>query len=150
MIEDAPVDAEWSAFDVVASFHVVEHVSSPVRFVEELARRLKPGGLLVIETPDIGSAPFRLFGTRWRQFIPEHLYFFDRRTLARLLEGRGFRIREIRSIGKYASVPLILNRLGRQVPLLRRAGALRVPGTMKVNPRDILIALAVREPLDGG
>jgi 2-polyprenyl-3-methyl-5-hydroxy-6-metoxy-1,4-benzoquinol methylase len=149
VVEDAPHDAEWTGFDVVAALHVIEHVRSPAQFVGELSRRLRPGGLLVIETPDIGSAPFRWLGPRWRQFIPEHYYFFDRSTLARLLGERGFALRDLRSIGKHASLGLVMNRLGRQFPFLGGVGWLRIPGTVRVNPRDILIGLAVREPSGG-
>jgi 2-polyprenyl-3-methyl-5-hydroxy-6-metoxy-1,4-benzoquinol methylase len=145
LVADAPMNGDWTGFDVVVSFHVIEHVSSPMAFVRDLASRLKPGGLLVLETPDIGSMPFRIWGARWRQFIPEHYYFFDRMTLGRLIEGNGFRITQMSHIGKHASIGLILNRLGRQIPFMRRAGALDLPGTIRINPRDILLAMAVRK-----
>jgi hypothetical protein len=48
-------------------------------------------------------------------------------------------------IGKHASIGLILNRLGRRIPFMRRAGALLLPGTIRINPRDILLAMAVRK-----
>src|SRR5262249_3865034 len=66
-----------SGYDVAASFHVIEHTDSPRRFLEAIAARVRPGGLVVIETPNIHSLPFRLLGSRWRQFIPEHYFFFD-------------------------------------------------------------------------
>ena len=62
----------WNDFDVVASFHVIEHVHSPRSFIHAAAARLKPGGLLAIETPNIDSLPFKVFKSSWRQFIPEH------------------------------------------------------------------------------
>lgn len=143
-IEDLPRDAAWMDFDAAASFHVLEHVDSPVRFVGDVGRRLRPGGLLVLETPDIGSAHYRFFGARWRQFIPEHYFFFDKGTLTRLLETCGFRVVRLEHVGKHATLGLFLNRLGRQFPFLRRAGRLRVPGTIRINPRDVLLALAIR------
>ncbi len=145
-IEDLPSSEAWTDFDVAVSFHVLEHVDSPSRFVRDIGRRLRRGGRLVLETPDIGSAHYRLFGSRWRQFIPEHYYFFDRTTLGRLLETHGFRVVRLQHVGKHATLGLFLNRLGRQVPFLRRAGGVRVPGTIRLNPRDVLLALAVRQP----
>jgi 2-polyprenyl-3-methyl-5-hydroxy-6-metoxy-1,4-benzoquinol methylase len=144
-IEDVPDDESWMGFDVAASFHVIEHVDSPSSFVRSIVERLRPGGLLVLETPDIGSTPYRLLGARWRQFIPEHYYFFDRSTLTRLLETNGLRIIGLEHVGKHASLGLLLNRIGRQIPLLQNAGFVRVPGTIRINPRDILLALAVRQ-----
>src|SRR5437867_3442080 len=109
VIENVP----WSNFDVAASFHVIEHVDSPTRFVRAIGERLKPGGVLVLETPDIGSLPYRVMKARWRQFIPEHYFFFTRRTMAKLLAESGFTVSRITRIGKHASVALIMNRLSR-------------------------------------
>jgi 2-polyprenyl-3-methyl-5-hydroxy-6-metoxy-1,4-benzoquinol methylase len=44
-----------AAFDVVTLWDVLEHTPDPRRVIEECQRLLKPGGLLVINYPDIGS-----------------------------------------------------------------------------------------------
>ncbi len=41
-----------SGFDTVVSFETIEHVEDPARFVAECARVLRPGGLLVVSTPN--------------------------------------------------------------------------------------------------
>jgi len=41
-----------ASMDFVIACHVIEHVANPGRFVEELVRLLRPGGLLVIAAPD--------------------------------------------------------------------------------------------------
>jgi len=140
----------WHDFDVVASFHVIEHVDSPKRFVAAMAERIKPGGLLVLETPDIDSLPFRMMKAKWRQFIPEHYYFFDQTTMTRLLTDNGFKVERIVRIGKHASAALVLNRLSRYLPFLRplednaeRLGISRL--TFRVNPLDIMLVFAVRK-----
>lgn len=133
----------WSGFDVVASFHVIEHVDSPRSFIAAAAQKLKPGGLLVIETPNIDSLPFKILKSRWRQFIPEHYFFFDPRTMAQLLSHNGLRVDQTISIGKYASVDLILNRLSRYVPWLPHLdGFSRL--TFRVNPLDIMLLFATK------
>ncbi|MFO0951442.1 MAG: methyltransferase domain-containing protein [Isosphaeraceae bacterium] len=40
------------SFDVVAAVETIEHVDGPRRFVRELARQVKPGGWLVVTTPN--------------------------------------------------------------------------------------------------
>jgi SAM-dependent methyltransferase len=42
-------------FDAVAMFDVLEHLPSPVDYIREVHRILKPGGVLVVETPNIGG-----------------------------------------------------------------------------------------------
>jgi 2-polyprenyl-3-methyl-5-hydroxy-6-metoxy-1,4-benzoquinol methylase len=137
-------DSSWSNFDVAVSFHVIEHVDSPTVFLESLARRLRSGGLLVIETPDIGGWPYRLFGSHWRQFIPGHYYFFDQPTLARLLDKCGFDLVSLDRVGKYASPALVATRLGRRIPFVRPLARWVPSLAFRVNPGDIMLAIAVR------
>lgn len=99
--------------DVAVSYHVIEHVPSPRAELRELHRVLTPGGWLVMETPNIANLWYRLLGARWRQFIPDHLYFFTPQTFTRLCEESGFEVRELRSVGKSMSMRLFINRLGR-------------------------------------
>jgi SAM-dependent methyltransferase len=100
-------------FDAAAMYHVIEHVPSPRLELRELRRIIKPGGWLVLETPNIANIWYRLLGARWRQFIPDHIFFFTPRTLARLCESSGFEVRELRRVGKAMSMRLFINRLGR-------------------------------------
>jgi 2-polyprenyl-3-methyl-5-hydroxy-6-metoxy-1,4-benzoquinol methylase len=134
----------WRDFDVVASFHVIEHVDSPSSFISAAAERLKPGGLLVIETPNISSFPFKLLKSKWRQFIPEHYFFFDPKTISLLLETHGLSVRTVENIGKYASIGLILNRLSRYLPWLPDLNGIGGV-TFRVNPMDIMLVCATKK-----
>jgi len=133
----------WSGFDVVASFHVIEHVDSPRSFIDAAAKRLKPGGLLVIETPNIDSTPFKLLKSKWRQFIPEHYFFFTPDTLSAVLSDHGLKVESVQTIGKYASVELIVNRLSRYMHWLPNLNGVS-HFTFRVNPRDIMIVFATK------
>lgn len=44
-----------AAYDVITVSHVIEHVSSPIKFLEELSLLLNHRGLLYIETPNFDS-----------------------------------------------------------------------------------------------
>lgn len=100
-------------FDVAALYHVIEHFPSPRAEMAELHRIVKPGGWLVIETPNIANIWFRLLGARWRQFIPDHIYFFTPHTLTRLCDEAGFEVVELRNVGKLMSMRLFISRIGR-------------------------------------
>jgi SAM-dependent methyltransferase len=147
-IHEGVVETEpGSNYDVAASFHVIEHTDSPRRFLEAIAQRLRSGGRVVLETPDIGSLPFRLLQKRWRQFIPEHYFFFDKTTMKKLLEDCGFTIEHIGRIGKYASLTLLANRLSRYWGAFRYLESLSAHWplsklTVEINPLDILIVVA--------
>ena len=47
-----PVEQLDGRFDLVTSMEVIEHVAEPGAFLKALARRLAPGGLLVMSTPN--------------------------------------------------------------------------------------------------
>lgn len=100
-------------FDVAALYHVIEHFPSPRAELIELHKVIKPGGWLTIETPNIANLWFRLLGARWRQFIPDHIFFFTPQTMTRMCEESGFEIVELCSAGKLMSVRLLISRIGR-------------------------------------
>lgn len=103
-VESLPADL---SFDCIIATHVIEHVYEPVKFVEQLARRLKPGGAVMLAAPDMGSPLRRLMGHRWPSFkVPEHILYFDERTLARLMEQAG--LMTIRRVPYPHAFPLAL------------------------------------------
>lgn len=52
------------AFDAVVSIEGIEHIERPYDFVRECRRVLKPGGTLIVTTPNISS-----LRSRWRWFL---------------------------------------------------------------------------------
>lgn len=69
-------------FDVVTLRHVIEHVYDPINFLRECRRVLKPGGKLVLLTPNINSFCHKMFKQSWRGVeVPRHLMLFSLPTL---------------------------------------------------------------------
>jgi 2-polyprenyl-3-methyl-5-hydroxy-6-metoxy-1,4-benzoquinol methylase len=87
--EDVNLDR---TFEVVNLTHVIEHVSDPRLVVRKAFNALKPGGLLVLETPNVGAVEWPLFkdGAWGAYHIPRHWYLFDRATIRQLGEAEGF------------------------------------------------------------
>lgn len=114
------VPLEVGSFEVVAAWHVLEHQPDPVAFLCEMARYVRPGGLLAIEVPNWNSTDRRQRGADWDQLcIHEHLVHFTPRSLRRTMRGAGLRPR-VRTVTVTRAAPLT-DRLGRGFALLATA-----------------------------
>lgn len=89
-LQDAGFAGE--SFDCVTMWDVLEHVTDPVEHMLEVRRVLAPDGLVVIGTPDLGHLMPRLKREHWRHLKPgEHVFYFRRSSIGRLLNQTGFR-----------------------------------------------------------
>jgi SAM-dependent methyltransferase len=80
-------------FDVVTSFHVLEHVPDPVAAVRRMLEWLDRDGLLVLEVPNAGGLGARLFGRAWSGLeLPRHLSQFTPETIERVVTRAGGRV----------------------------------------------------------
>lgn len=95
--------------DVAVMWDVIEHLERPDFFLQKIADCSRPGGVLCLTTGDIGSFVARRRGRKWRMIHPpSHLHYFDRETIARLLDRCGFEVLEIKAIGVARSIRQIL------------------------------------------
>ena len=84
------VTLESGQFDIVHSCHTIEHLADPMRALKDHARCLKPGGILVMDAPNLALVGGDDILEEW--FIDKHLYHFTARTLSRMIEAAGFTI----------------------------------------------------------
>ncbi len=99
-------------FDVIAMFHVMEHLTRPMESLLDLRRILKDTGLLAIEIPIIDTLFPMTMGRRHRHYIFDHTLFLSRKNAAEFLHKAGFKI-------------LHTELTGRRIRLARIAWALR-------------------------
>jgi len=78
-------------FDCILLVSVIEHVHNPVDYLRALRERLRPGGKVVVATPNVDSIFRRLLGARWPAFqvVPEHVSFYNGPTLSALMTKAG-------------------------------------------------------------
>lgn len=74
--------------DVVTFFEVLEHVESPAAFLRQVHDVLRPGGFIVMSTPNRARWPIREFG----DYPPHHLTRWSERSLRQVLEQAGFHV----------------------------------------------------------
>ena len=89
-----------SSFRLVILQQVIEHVPDPRGMIERIRGLLRPGGAVVIETPNIASWDHALFAKRyWGGYhIPRHFHLFSRRSLPQLLRASGFEVTRVTSL----------------------------------------------------
>ena len=59
--------------DVVSALQVIEHFSTPENFLAEVARILRPGGILLLSTPNPQGVGARLQGEKWQGIRDDHI-----------------------------------------------------------------------------
>ncbi len=72
--------------------HLIEHLSDPLKALTNINACLSEGDCIVIETPDIDSYMFKASKYKHDLIYPEHLFYFNRKNLAKLIEKSGFSI----------------------------------------------------------
>jgi SAM-dependent methyltransferase len=88
-LEDA--DFPGAYFDVITLFEVIEHIADLDSLLKKLAELLRPGGGLLIVTPNLASISSRLLRARWPAVEPQdHLTLFTPSTLNGLLQRYHF------------------------------------------------------------
>jgi SAM-dependent methyltransferase len=109
-VECSSVEASKIArppYDVVAMFDAIEHLRNPARTLAYIHSLLAVKGYLFLTTGDAKSIVARVFGKHWRLMTPpQHLWFFDRRTIVALLERLHFKVLDVRYL--WRRVPLSL------------------------------------------
>jgi len=132
-------ELEDGAYDLALMCQIIEHLYDPMSAVEAIAKKLAPGGRLLIETPNLGGLDFRVFKSRyWGGYhFPRHFHFFTTATLRRAVERAGLEVRTAGFIPSGFAIVSLRNRLGlSSVARSRRLGEF-------LNMRNLLIVAAV-------
>jgi len=90
---------EDSSFDTVILSQVVEHLVDPIAALASLRRLVRPGGRLIVLTPNVHGVPRRLFGSEWAHWHPPyHVHLFGRGQLRRAISQAGYRVEQVTTL----------------------------------------------------
>ena len=77
-------------YDLIVGIHVLDHVPDLNSMIQEIRRRLSPGGRIYFVTHNERSLLRHLLGRRWPPFCLQHPQLFDKKTLESVFTSAGF------------------------------------------------------------
>lgn len=98
--------------DLVTMIEVIEHLADPAATLRALARKMRPGGLLVLQTADMDGRQAVKAGPEYHYFLPGHLVYFSLSTLTRLLDLCGFDVVSVSRPCEFGLWPKLLKSHG--------------------------------------
>ncbi len=138
-------------FDVVVLWDVLEHLTEPLAELNQISRILKSGGYLFVSIPDAGSFWARAMGNKWFGYakIREHIFYYDRRSIAKVMSRAGFEIVRMQSSPFLVSMDFLVSKLAQYSETLARLidRLLHVLGLRKrmINLRNVDLMVAARK-----
>lgn len=129
-------------FDIICMFDTIEHIKYPEKYLKKMYEILKPGGIVVIETGDIGSLIAKVQGRSWRLImLPDHLQYFTKISLNRLLINSGFKTKLINRVGFFRTFRQIIYRLTNNKKFLDSPNRL-LDKSISINTFDLIFIIA--------
>jgi 2-polyprenyl-3-methyl-5-hydroxy-6-metoxy-1,4-benzoquinol methylase len=102
-----------NSYDAITMSQTIEHLYNPKETLDECLRLLKPGGLLVMTTPNTNSMGAATYGASWRGWeAPRHLHLFSVDSLQRLTKKSGFDLNEACT---YSAGSAVVYRVSREI-----------------------------------
>jgi 2-polyprenyl-3-methyl-5-hydroxy-6-metoxy-1,4-benzoquinol methylase len=124
-------------FDLVTLWDVVEHLENPSLCFSNVYNYLKPDGMVVVTTHDIGSLFARIMGKRYPWLMRFHLYHFTPETLSALMRENGLEVIHTSYYSKKFPLSYILSRLG-----IKAEGSFFKKVVLPVNTGDMFMVMA--------
>jgi 2-polyprenyl-3-methyl-5-hydroxy-6-metoxy-1,4-benzoquinol methylase len=94
---------EKNYFDVIVLSHVIEHVYDPESLLKQCYEILKPGGKIVITTPNFKSLGHKIYKGFWRGLeVPRHIMIFSENNLRNCSAKAGFKTEKLCTTERWA------------------------------------------------
>lgn len=117
---------ESKKFDIITMWDVLEHIDKADEFLAKCAKLTQTGGYLVLQVPQIDSYLSRRHADNWKMMGLDHVNYFGKKTITRILEKHGYEVLKIKSSLElklfimYTLLPLLKKLRGKKEQSLRQ------------------------------
>lgn len=108
--------------------HVLDHLLDPRAMLEQVRKKLKTDGRLVIVTHNERSALRTIMGKRWPPFCLQHPELYNPQSIAKLLRSAGFGSADVRRSKNYFPIGFMIRQAAHTFGV--KLGRLPLPGTV--------------------
>lgn len=148
-VKDIP-EIKDSSYDMIVGMEVIEHLPDPMKFMEQCHERLRPGGRLILTTPN------KDFYNRKSVWVtnppPIHLYWFGKKSMEKMARKAGFTMEVLPHyayLAKYDTVNLLVDWLR-----YKNQKAARIAPTVSISSqrsylKSIVRSMALAKPVKG-
>jgi SAM-dependent methyltransferase len=119
--------------------HVLDHLLDPKAMLEQIHRKLKPGGRVAVVTHNERSLLRSVMGTRWPPFCLQHPELYNPQSITRLLNSAGYGEVEVHGSKNYFPLSFMVRQAAytagiklERVPLPRTVLGLRLGNMMTI------------------
>ncbi len=88
-------------FDIITLFHVLEHIPNQIETLQQIKKKLKKNGKLIIEVPHANDLLLNLKVFRNFTLWSEHLVLHTENSLSKFLKLAGYKINRVEYIQRY-------------------------------------------------
>lgn len=126
-------------YNVISAWDVIEHSAYPNKFLKKVSSFLYDDGKFYFTTGDIDSLCARISGRRWHLFnLPDHLFFYSKKTIARLLDKNGLRVKSISYPWNYYELGYLIERFLKKIIGIKNVKVIRFLSYNKVTRKIII------------
>jgi len=119
--------------------HVLDHLLDPKAMLEQIRKKLKPGGRVAIVTHNERSLLRSVMGTRWPPFCLQHPELYNPQSITRLLNSAGYGKVEVHGSKNYFPLSFMVRQAAytagiklERVPLPKTVLGLRLGNIMTI------------------
>ena len=127
-------------FDIIVSLATIEHVNDPLGVLKKMQKLLKPGGYLLLTTPDFREMVLRRGIGNYFKFV--HTFYFTGKILSSLLKQAGFDVLKVWSVPAEIKNSTLFNPMNCKSGLLhifaRKSVELKNVNPEKDSPKELI------------